>query len=363
MKAVFKTRMLQAAVSAVVGAVGKSNSPKQAYSQIKATFGPQTTLAATDGEVSIVRQVPEVIVDSPGETLLPADKLTAILRESTAEEILIECIDGIAHIKSGSSRFKIPLNVADDFPPSPKFEAVDFVTVTANDIAKIVERSVFQDDKNSSYALASVHFHLDGDLYAVTCDSRKLGYVQSTVKKTGEAVIAMANIPTKAMRLIGSLASDGDVDVSLLPNSAIFRTQFGVVSTQLVGGRYPDFRRVYPDKVGRTAIPFVASSLANAIRQCVITTSEESKAVKFSFKDGTLSLSASAANAGSSDVSMPVGFAGEMSFSLNPEFMLKALKLIEPTAVVQFMPLDSESTVLVESECGLRYVQMPISKE
>lgn len=361
MKATFKTKMLASAVNAVGPCVAKG-SPKEAYKMIKATFGPQTTLAATDGEVSIVRNVLEAIVDSPGSALFPAEKLTAILRETTSEEILIECIEGIAHIKAGSSRFKIPLNVADEFPESPKFEAIDFVTVSASDIGKIVERSVFQDDKNSSYALASVHFNLDGDLYAVTCDSRKLGYVQCPVKKTGE-LKAFANVPTKAMRLIGSLAEDGDVDLSLTPNQAVFRTQSGIVCTQLVGGRYPDFKRVYPTKDGRAVIPFVSSILANAIRQCTITTSEESKAVKFSFANGTLSLSASAANAGSSDVSLPVGFPGEMSFSLNPEFILKALKLVEPTAVVQFMPLDSVSSVLIESECGLRYVQSPIQKD
>lgn len=363
MKAVFRVKALAAAVQAVIPAVGRS-SPHPGYKSVKLTFGPITTIAATDGEVSIVRQIPDAQVESEGSALFPPEKLTAILRETTAEEISIDVEDGKAKIKTGSSRFTIPLEVAAEFPESPKFVETGFITVSASDIQKIVARSIFFEETaaGKSYALQGVNFDIKGDLYCITTDSRKMGYVQVPVTKTGDVQIA-GIIPSKAMRVIGSLAEDGSIDVAISLNNATFRTPFGIMSTTLVAGRYPDWRRVYPATESRPQIAFVAEMLARSIRQSLITTTEESRGVKFRFSKGTLHLSSSGAGAGESTVELPANYDGELSVELNPDYMLKALKLLEAGTVVNFMPLDKDSAIVMESEDGLRYVQMPINKE
>lgn len=311
-----------------------------------------------------MRQIPDAIVEVDGSALFPPEKLTAILRETTADEIAIEAIDGIAHIKSGSSRFKIPLEVAAEFPDSPKFVDTGFITVAASDIQKIVARSIFFEETaaGKSYALQGVNFDIQDCLYCITTDSRKMGYVQCPITKTGEVQIA-GIIPAKAMKVIGSLAEDGSVDVAISLNNATFRTPFGIMSTTLVAGRYPDWRRVWPDTQSRPQIAFVAEMLARSIRQSLITTTEESRGIKFTFAKGTLHLSSSGAGAGESTVELPANFDGDLTVELNPDYMLKALKLLEPGTVVNFMPLDKDSAIVMEAEGGLRYVQMPINKE
>ncbi len=363
MKASFKVKQLSASVQAILPAIGRS-SPHPGYKSCKLTFGPITTIAATDGEVSIVRQIPDAIVEVDGSALFPPEKISAILRETTAEEITIEAVEGIAHIKSGSSRFKIPLEVAAEFPESPKFVDDGFATVAAADLQKIVARSIFYEETSAgkSYALQGVQFDIAGDLYCVTTDSRKLAYVQVPIKKTGDVTVS-GIIPAKAMRVIGSLAEDGSVDVCIGANIATFRTPVGIMSTTLVAGRFPDWRRVYPASEGRPQIAFVADMLARSIRQSLITTTEESRSVKFRFAKGTLHMASSGAGAGESTVELPISFDGDLAVELNPDYLLKALKLLEPGTVINFMPLDKDSPVVIESEDGLRYVQMPINKE
>lgn len=297
-----------------------------------------------------------------GSALFPPEKLTAILRETTADEITIEAIDGIAHIKSGSSRFKIPLEVAAEFPDSPVFVATDFITVGASDVDRIVARSIFYDEKGSRFALQGVLFDIGADLNCVTTDSKAALCVCTTIKKTGE-VLAAGVVSPKSMRLLSILASDGDVDISLTANQVMFRTPTGIVSSQLLQGRFPDWRKFWPSKEGRPTISLVSNILASAIRQSCITTSEESKAIRLAFSKGVLSMASSAAGAGESTVELPIGFDGDVSFQLNPDYLLKALKLVEAGVVVSVMPGTSEDPILVEAEDGLRYLQMPITKD
>jgi DNA polymerase-3 subunit beta len=327
---------------------------------VRLVFGPITTIAATDGEVSIVRQIPDAIVEVDGSALFPPEKLTAILRETTAEEISIDVEDGKAKIKTGSSRFTIPLEVAAEFPESPKFAATDFITVGASDVERIVNRSIFYDDKGSRFVLQGVFFDIGTELNCVTTDSKAAVCVCSPIKKTGEIAIAGA-VSAKTMRLLQILSTDGDVDVSLTNNKVMFRTPMGIVSSQLLQGRYPDWRKFWPTKQGRPTISIVSNILASAIRQSCITTAAESKAIKFKFSKGLLSMSSS--GDGESSVELPIGFeGGDISINLNPDYILKALKLVESGVLVNLMPVDSDD-MLMESDDGLNYVQMSIQKE
>src|SRR5438105_13314568 len=75
------------------------------------------TVAATDLEVAIRYTDNQVQIEQAGETLVPADKLRDIVRESVDDTLTIEIEGNDAHIRGQDSHFKIFTQNPADFPP------------------------------------------------------------------------------------------------------------------------------------------------------------------------------------------------------------------------------------------------------
>ena len=102
---------------------------------------------------------------------------------------------------------------------------------------------------------------------------------------------AKALAPPKAMTLLSRILADPDelVEVALGVNDAMFRTAKVVVYTRLVEGRFPPWQSVLPGDPP-IKVPVTIDKFFSAVRQARIVTSTESKAVKFTFEDGSVIL-------------------------------------------------------------------------
>ena len=71
-----------AAALQVVGGVVPSRTPKEVLKNVKLQVADgKATLLGTDAEVAVRYEIPGVEIESEGETLLPAARTTAIIRE------------------------------------------------------------------------------------------------------------------------------------------------------------------------------------------------------------------------------------------------------------------------------------------
>ncbi|MEM6313422.1 MAG: DNA polymerase III subunit beta, partial [Planctomycetota bacterium] len=92
----------------VVGTAVVARTPKPVLQCIKLDATDKAlTLSATDLEIAVRFTDTHVDVQTPGVTLLPADKLQAIVRESVDDTLSIELADKQAVIKGADSEFKI----------------------------------------------------------------------------------------------------------------------------------------------------------------------------------------------------------------------------------------------------------------
>src|SRR5580704_13825784 len=107
----------------LTGTVVASRTPKPVLQCVKLSAEENTlTIAATDLEVSIRYRDEQVQVEQPGETLVPADKLRDIARESVDDTLSIEIAGDVANIRGQDSHFKIFTQKASEFPPVPDFD-------------------------------------------------------------------------------------------------------------------------------------------------------------------------------------------------------------------------------------------------
>ena len=92
----------------VCGNVVASRTPKPILQCVKLTAGDdRLTVAATDLEVAIRYSDSQVQIEQAGETLVPADKLRDIVRESVHDTLSIEITNDTASIRGQDSHFKI----------------------------------------------------------------------------------------------------------------------------------------------------------------------------------------------------------------------------------------------------------------
>ena len=108
MKVIAQTAALQDAL-ALTGSIVATRTPKPVLQCIKLVAADgKLTLMDTDLEAGCRYQITAVEIEEEGEALVPADRLTGIVRESAGDESLtIETEKQAVHVRGAGSHFKI----------------------------------------------------------------------------------------------------------------------------------------------------------------------------------------------------------------------------------------------------------------
>src|SRR5580704_6825994 len=79
------------------------------------------TIVATDLELGIRLDVQGLMIEEPGEAILPAAKLIAILRESRDSKLDVEANANACIVRGPTLEFEMPSEDAAQFPDVPSF--------------------------------------------------------------------------------------------------------------------------------------------------------------------------------------------------------------------------------------------------
>ena len=348
----------------LVAGVAPSRTTKEVLKNVKVLSRHGTiSMTATDGEIGI-----ECLVagscDESGSALLPALKVMAILKELKGETVALEFDDRSVKITCGQSVFKLQSEDPSDFPDVAAWESDDSHSIAAQSLRTMIQRTVFAtDDDSTRYALAGIQLGIEpGATVLASTDSRRLAVASfgpTISDKPTEAVI-----PHKAMQvLFRSLVNiTGDAEIAIRPNDAMFRFDGITIITQLVQGRFPNYRKVVPNSLA-VKIDMLVGPLFSAIRQAMIVTNEESRGVDFEFSAGWLKLNSQATDIGKSKIEVPIAYDGDLiSITFDPRYIADFLKVIDPTDMITFGVTDADSSSLLTFGDDYKYVVMPLAK-
>lgn len=331
--------------------------------------GGMVTLIATDGEVGMRCAVPDVTADNDGEALLPTGRVVQVLREIKGESITLE-LDGTTFwISSGLSEFRLSAEDPAEFPQVAEFGDDAFCVMQANDLRRMIRRTVFACDVDSTrYAMGGVMLELSPErsTFAAT-DSRRMAVVLGGCRAEGSVTPASPApvVPAKAMALIERILGEGNTEARIAVHANDITVQCGgvTITSQLVQGRFPDYRKVVPAQF-KSTIDLVVGPFHSAVRQAQIVTSEESRGVDFTFTNGILRLSSQVADVGQSKIELPISYAGEkLTITFDPRYIADFLKVLDPSTLVHFQLIDHESAAVLQTDDGYTYVVMPLSKD
>jgi DNA polymerase-3 subunit beta len=372
MKALCNREGLLAAFGMVSGVV-PARSPKPILQNVKlvADLDEGSILMATDLEVGIRHRVIGMKVEEPGSAVLPTARFGSILRTSADEELALEVdSDQLIVRYPRRAEFTLPGEDPSLYPEVPDFAATSYHEVAAADLRKLIRRTIFATDAESTrYALGGVLVELtDESITMVGTDGRRLARMSAPAEAKNGAATPPGSpvIPVKALKLIERNLDDDDPPVHLAvqgDKAVLVRTDRAVIYSRLVEGRFPRYQDVFPGSV-EVKIPMDAGMLLRAVEQASIVTSEESRGVDFAFGNGRLTLSSRAADVGSSRVSMPIDYDGKpVEITFDPRFLTDALKTLGENDRVTAELIDHKNAAVFKTEDRYTYVVMPLTRD
>ncbi|MCG8450708.1 MAG: DNA polymerase III subunit beta [Pirellulales bacterium] len=354
-----------------VASVAPMRSPKPILQNVKMEAVEQgVILSATDLEVGIRYFVEGVDVQSAGVAVLSVTRFGSILRESTDETLHLESDGQGTTIRGERSQFRLSAEDPAEFPLVAAFEEQSYHEIPARLLRELIRRTVFATDNESSrYALGGVKLEFDeSEVTAIGTDGRRLAKMTGPVGTIGSPIDAAQTtiIPTRAMQLVERAVApaDAEVQVALKGNELLVHTPKATISARLLEGRFPEWKKVFPEQGGGVKLDLAVGATHAAVRQAAIVTSEESRGVDFTFGGGMLVLSGKAAEVGQARVELPIGYDGEeLMVTLDPRFVVEFLKVLDADKAFTFEIKDSESAAVCRTDDGYGYVIMPLARD
>jgi DNA polymerase III subunit beta len=365
MKVICNRGALQEALN-IAGTVSSGRTPKPILQCVKLTASSdRLTIAATDLEVAIRYSDTQVQVEAEGETLVMADKLRDIVRESIDDTLSLELHGEQLHIKGQDSHFKIFTQSASEFPPVPDFEGNADFSVQGKQLKQLISQTLFAAAKEATrYAFNGVLMTIkQKKLILVATDGRRLALAKGDLVSADNAKDGGTSIvPAKTLNLVDKLISNPDepVDVKLSENQVIFHTAEATLTSNLIEGQFPPYDDVIPKECDRKLIAGTADFLS-AVRRSALLTTTDSKGVRLTFTKKGLTLSSRNPEAGEATVNFASKFEGaDIEIGFNPVFLADALKVVN-TDEVTFEMLAPNRPGLLKAGQNFSYVIMPVN--
>lgn len=351
----------------IAQSVVNPRSPKPALQCVKfEATKKELKLLATDLEVGIRVSLTEGMdVSEPGEFLLPADRVGAILKELTSDKVSIETEERTARVETDDSKFTIMGDDPADFPAVPDFPADGGTEIEGKTLSRMIERTVFAAAREAArYALNGVLWELKGkELALIATDGHRLAISRGQCSSSAGAGLVKAIVPTKAVHLIDRSIDDAEsVEVMIGEKELLVRAGGTVIYSRLVDGHFPKYEDVVPRDCDKKA-SFATPALLSAVRRAALLTNEESRGVRMSFGRNEAVLSSRAPEMGEARVTVPAELTGDdeaFEIAFNPYFLLDVLKVIDTDSVTLQLK-SSNKPGLIREGAQYEHVIMPVN--
>jgi DNA polymerase-3 subunit beta len=321
--------------------------------------GDKLKMLATDMEVGISGFI-EASIKSQGSVTLSARKLFEIIKELPAESTIAVQVkeDNVSEITCGNSSFELKGLPADDYPSLPTYEDGNFLTLNAENFKDMIKKTIYAASTDETrYNLTGILFEMEeedgnGVLRLVATDGHRLAKVEKRAEgniRPGESVV----IPRKSLNEVRRLLEEGSdemVEVDFQKQHGVFRKDSIVLTTRLIDMSFPNWKQVVPEEKA-----FVAEadreSMIHAIRRVSLLSSERSRAVKFAFSGGTVTIHINNPDLGTATETVPITYGGDdVEVTFNARYMLDALTSMNTETVE--LGLKDELSPCVVSQKG-----------
>ncbi|WP_267201143.1 DNA polymerase III subunit beta [Limosilactobacillus kribbianus] len=312
----------------------------------------------------------ELNVEEPGAIVLPARFFSEIVKKLPDKQVTIEVTDGFqADITSGTAKFQINGQDAENFPHLPEVETDRTITLPNDVLKEVIRQTVIAVSKQESRPiLAGIHITLhDGLLTAVATDSHRLAQRKVQLEYVSGIDFDVI-IPGKSMNELSGMISDvdEDVQVQVTENQILFIFGNTHFYSRLLEGNYPETSQLIPETADTTMEVDAGTFLASIERASLLSHESRNDVVKLTLKpsENLVRISSDSPDIGTveEEVATNALDGADLEISFNPNYMKDALRSFGQSAIkISFTsPLRPFTLVPTEDQENFVHLITPV---
>lgn len=343
MHKIMKFTCLQENLSKGLGVVNKAisiKSPLPILSNVLiSTEDGRLKLSAFNMETGISTYV-GASVEADGEVTVPAKLLNEFVSHLVPGTITGELNNMVLHLSSGKTKSKFNGMDAAGYPELPQmssdlqvleFDPKEFaVTILSVGFSAAI-------DDNRPVLGGILLRYEKGVLTAVSADGFRLSEKVLNVSAKGKAfsVVIPAKTLIEVARLLGNV--EGTIKFALddKDNLALFEGGGVLISTRIIDGEFPDYKKLIPEKTSLNA-EFLAEDLLGAVKLTNVFAKEMNSAINLVFDpEGFVVLTSTSLESGENRSEIEATVTGDvMEMAFNAKFLLDLLNNIKGERVM-----------------------------
>lgn len=313
----------------------------------------------------------DLTIEETGAIVLPARFFSDIVKKLPDKKVTIEVTSGFqADITSGSAKFQINGQDAENFPHLPEIETNKSVTLPNDILKEVIRQTVIAVSKQESRPiLAGVHITLkDGVLTAVATDSHRLAQRKVALENIDNGIDFDVIIPGKSMEELSGMISDvhEDVQMQVTENQVLFIFGNTHFYSRLLEGNYPETSQLIPQTADTTVELEAGSFLSSIERASLLSHESRNDVVKLSLKpsENLVRISGDSPDIGTVEEEVVTSAldGNDLEISFNPNYMKDALRSFgQATIKISFTsPLRPFTLVPTEDQENFVHLITPV---
>ncbi|HEX7193236.1 MAG TPA: DNA polymerase III subunit beta [Thermoanaerobaculia bacterium] len=306
---------------------------------LKAADG-KLSIAATDLDVTILSACPARIT-TPGGVTIEARRLFDIIRSLPDEDVHITMQENNSlSVESGTAKFRLLGLPAEDYPTLPVVDMSDAYTISLDELKTMVGKVRF------AITHEETRFQLNGALLKiqptkmemVATDGHRMALINfpkggnGKTKKGSDFTVL---IPRKALEEILRLEGneDGTVRFGVSDNQLFFEAGERRLMARMIDVNFPNYMEVISRDNDRR-VEVDRERLLSTIRRISLVANERTRAVRFDFAPGKLTVSSTNPELGDARETVPIDYAGNPFFvGLNAAYVTDFLSAVDTPKV------------------------------
>lgn len=289
------------------------------------TANNRLSVAATNLDIAITHYI-GAKVGEEGSVTVPARLMQDFVSSLPAGVIDLELDENKLHIVTDQYKSVVNGIAADDFPVMPVIEGGTSWTIAGPVLKKGLQQVAMaaSSDESRPVLTGVLMQTIDGKLFMAATDSYRLAEKNLGANKQNVQLL----VPVSAMQDLLRIVSDYDEDVKVTHDDQQVLFQVGDVDlvARLIDGKYPDYRKLIPQKFEVEAV-VKRADLLNVTKVSSLFARESAGSVTINVdeKSQSLSIHSIASQLGENTASAEGKITGSGSITLNSRYMLDAL--------------------------------------
>jgi len=307
---------------------------------LKAADG-KLQVAATDLDVTILTSCAAKIT-TPGGVTLEARRLFDIVRSLPDDDVHIALQENNQMlIESGTAKFRLLGLPAEDYPTLPTVNVTEGYTIPLDELKTMVAKVKF------AITHEETRFQLNGALLKmqpqkmemVATDGHRMALINFPYASTGDGRKKGSDltilIPRKALDEILRLEAgeEGTVKFGVSENQLFFDAADRRLMARMIDVNFPNYMEVISRDNDRHVM-VDRERLLSTIKRISLVANERTRAVRFDFAPGKLTVSSTNPELGDARETVPIDYAGQPFFvGLNAAYVMDFLSATDTPSV------------------------------